>query len=80
MRPQPARLSVARVEAFLEFLRQPVELGSLKFTPLSFLFGLALIVVLGVAVGLLKRVLRDRVLPRAGLQRGVCVALATLIG
>lgn len=65
--------------AFLEFLRQPFEVGNLRFTPLSVLVGLGMIACLAVAVSLLKRILRDRILPRAGLSRGVSIAISTLI-
>lgn len=65
--------------AFLEFLRQPFEVGNLRFTPLSLLMGIGMVAALSIAVSLLKRVLRDRILPRTGLNRGVSVAIATLI-
>lgn len=65
--------------AFLEFLRQPFEVGNLRFTPLSLLVGLGMVGCLAVAVTLLKRLLRDRILPRAGLSRGVSISIATLI-
>lgn len=65
--------------AFLEFLRQPFEVGNLRFTPLSLLVGLGMIGCLALAVTLLKRLLRDRLLPRAGLSRGVSIAIATLV-
>lgn len=67
------------MSAFLEFLRQPFEIGSLRFTPLSILLGLALVGGLALFTAALKRILRDRVLPRAGLGHGVSVAIATLI-
>jgi small-conductance mechanosensitive channel len=65
--------------AFLQFLREPFEVGNLKFTPLSLLVGLGLVIGLAIAVSLLKRILRDRILPRTGLNRGVSIAVATLI-
>jgi small-conductance mechanosensitive channel len=65
--------------AFLEFLREPFEVGNLKFTPLSLLVGIGLVIGLAIAVSLLKRILRDRILPRTGLNRGVSIAVATLI-
>lgn len=68
------------MDAILEFLRRPFELGNLRFTPLSLLVGLGLIVGLFCVVALIKRLLRDRVLPRAGLSRGVSVAISTLVG
>ncbi len=67
------------MSAFIEFLRQPFEVGNLRFTPLSILVGLALVGGLALGTAALKRVLRDRVLPRAGLNRGVSIAIATLI-
>lgn len=67
------------MSALLEFLRQPFEVGNLRFTPLSILIGLALVGGLALLTAAVKRVLRDRVLPRAGLNRGVSVAIATLI-
>src|SRR5436189_81924 len=45
--------------AFIEFLRQPFEVGNLRFTPLSLLVGLGMIACLTLAVALLKRLLRD---------------------
>ncbi len=65
--------------ALLEFLRQPFEVGNLRFTPLSILIGLALVGGLALVTAAMKRVLRDRVLPRAGLNRGVSIAIATLV-
>ncbi len=65
--------------AFIEFLRQPFEVGNVRFTPLSLLVGLGMIACLTLAVTLLKRLLRDRLLPRAGLSRGVSIAIATLV-
>jgi small-conductance mechanosensitive channel len=67
------------MKAFLEFLREPFELGSLRFTPLSILVGLGMVAALAFGVSLLKRLLRDRLLPRAGLNHGVSVAISTLI-
>ncbi|HEY0943861.1 MAG TPA: mechanosensitive ion channel domain-containing protein [Opitutaceae bacterium] len=68
------------MEAILEFLQRPFELGNLRFTPLSLLVGVGLIVALIVVVAVIKRVLRDRLLPRAGLNRGVSIAVSTLVG
>lgn len=65
--------------ALLEFLRQPFEIGSLRFTPLSVLVSLGLVAALALLTSMLKRILRDRVLPRAGLNRGVSIAISTLI-
>lgn len=67
------------MKTLLEFLREPFELGSLRFTPLSIIVGLGMVAGLAIAVSLLKRILRDRLLPRAGLNRGVSVAISTLI-
>ena len=67
------------MKSILEFLREPFELGSLRFTPLSIIVGLGMVVGLAIVVSLLKRILRDRLLPRAGLNRGVSVAISTLI-
>src|ERR1044071_5489333 len=66
--------------ALLEFLREPFVVGNLHFTPLSLLVGLGMVVALTLVVALLKRLLRDRILPRAGLNRGVSIAISTLIG
>jgi len=66
--------------AFFEFLREPFEVGNLRFTPLSIIVGIAMVVGLAVLVSLLKRILRERILPRAGLNRGVSIAISTLIG
>lgn len=65
--------------SLLEFLKQPFEVGNLRFTPLSLLVGLGLVGGLALLTAVLKRVLRDRLLPRAGLNRGVSIAIATLI-
>lgn len=55
-------------------------MGSVEATPLSLLLGLGLIVALFVAVSIVKRLLRDRILPRAGLSRAGSAAIATLTG
>lgn len=61
-----------------ELLNRRFELGNLSFTPASLILGLALLAALVVLAGILRRLLRDRILPRAGLVRGVSIAIATL--
>lgn len=67
------------MQTFLEFLVTEFRLGELTITPLSVLVGVGLIVGLSLISGLVKRVLRDRMLPRAGLNHGVSVAISTLV-
>jgi small-conductance mechanosensitive channel len=62
-----------------ELLARRFELGNLSFTPASLLLGLGLLIALGVIAAAVRRLLRDRLLPRAGLVRGVSIALATLV-
>jgi len=64
----------------LDMLTYPLEIGGLRLTVLSSLLGLALVIVLLVGVRLVRHVLRDRVLTRAGLNLGVRTAIATLAG
>ena len=66
------------MDAFVDLLSRRFELGNLSFTPASLLLGIALLVVLSIAARMLRRLLRDRILPRAGMARGVSIALATL--
>lgn len=67
------------MNAIADLLSRRFELGNLSFTPASLLLGLALLAALGVVASLLRRVLRDRLLPRAGLVRGVSIAVSTLV-
>lgn len=62
-----------------ELLGRRFEVGDLSFTPGSLLLGVILLVALGLVARLLRRLLRDRLLPRAGLLHGVSVAVSTLI-
>lgn len=62
-----------------EFWHYPIELGEHRFTPLSILIGIMLFIILGFITGILKRVLRTRVLPRVGFVPGVSAAIATLL-
>ena len=68
------------LDVILGFLFRDFQFGSLGFTPLSLLIGLGLLAALVVLNSMLKRVLRHRVLPRAGLTPGVSAAMSTLIG
>jgi len=69
-----------RMEAFLEFMNEPLVIGAMQISLMSIVMGLTMLVLLGIAVGIIKRVLRERVLPRAGLNTGVSSAVATLAG
>lgn len=64
----------------LDMLTHPLEIGGLRLTVLSSLVGIALFVALLLAVRLVRHVLRDRVLTRAGLNLGVRTAISTLAG
>src|SRR5690242_14200581 len=66
------------MDAFVDLLSRRFELGNLSFTPASLLLGIALLILLSLAARALRRLLRDRILPRAGMARGVSIALATL--
>lgn len=66
------------MQAILNFLNREFEFGNLSFTPGSLLLGLGLIVAVAIVAAILRRLLRDRLLPRAGVGRGVSVALSTL--
>ena len=63
-----------------DLLFRTFEFGNLSFTPLSVLIGIGLLVVLVIFNSILKRVLRARVFPRAGLTPGVSAAMSTLVG
>jgi len=65
---------------FYDFIKHPFELGSLRISILSLLVGMALMVLLFVVTRVAKRLLRERFLPRAGLNPGVSIAVSTLIG
>lgn len=67
------------MDAVLEFLNQTFVVGELSFSPGSILVGLVLMALAAFVSGLLRRLLRDRLLPRAGLARGVSVAVSTLV-
>lgn len=68
------------MSAILEFIRQPFEVGSLRVSILSVILGLSLLIVLLNLATLVRRALRDRVLPRAGLTPAVAIAVSTLAG
>lgn len=68
------------MDAFLDFITRPFEIGSLRISVLSVLVGLALMTLLFVFVRVIRRLLRERFLPRAGLNPGVSSAVSTLIG
>lgn len=63
-----------------EFWTQVFQLGDVRFTPISLVVGVFLIVLLLVGHGLLKRFLRDRIFPRFQLAQGVANAYSTLVG
>lgn len=63
-----------------DFWQYPIELGNMRFTPLSILIGLLLFILLAFLTGMVKRILRVRVLPRVGLAPGVSAAVASLAG
>lgn len=66
--------------SFYEFISRVIEVGGLRISILSVLLGLLLLVALMLAIAFLKRLLRDRFLPRAGLNSGVSIAVSTLVG
>jgi small-conductance mechanosensitive channel len=67
------------MNAVLDLLTRRFEIGHLAFTPGSLLLGIALLIALWILAHVVKRLLRDRILPRAGLVRGVSIALSTLV-
>jgi small-conductance mechanosensitive channel len=58
----------------------PIEIGELRFTPLSIIIGLVLFVVLAIATKIIRNLLRMRVLPRVGLSYGAAAAVSSLAG
>ncbi len=68
------------LESILEFLNKPFVFGNLSFTPFSIIKGVLLFVALLVLTAFVKRLLRSKVLPKAGLDHGVSVAVSTLVG
>ena len=68
------------VTAVLNFLVMKFEFGALSFTPLSILIGIVLLILLVLFNSMLKRVLRGRIFPKAGLAPGVSAAMSTLVG
>lgn len=64
----------------MDIWHYPIEIGELKFTPLSILIGIFLFTLLVFATGLVKRILRARVLPRIGLSYGASAAVSSLAG
>jgi len=71
---------VKPIERLYIFLQKDFVFGSLSFTPLSILLGVVLLIVLVLFNSILKRILRGRVFPRAGLTPGVSAAMSTLVG
>lgn len=68
------------LNAVIEFLGTKYSLGStLSFTPGSILLGLGLIVVLVLFAAFVRKLLRLRIFPRAGLSRGVSAAMSSLV-
>lgn len=67
-------------DEILEFLRRPFELGTLRVSVLSVLVGLLLLIALLVMVKIVRRTLRNRILPRAGRTPAVAIAVSTLAG
>lgn len=62
-----------------DFWQYPLEIGDATLTPLSIVIGGSLFILLVFATGLIKRVLRTRLLPRVGFAPGVSAAVATLL-
>jgi len=58
----------------------PIEVGNLRFTPLSIVIGIVLFLILGFAAKLLKNFLRQRLFPRFGLSFGASAAVSSLVG
>ncbi|MBL4576670.1 MAG: mechanosensitive ion channel family protein [Opitutaceae bacterium] len=68
------------LESIIRFLNQPFVFGNLTVTPFTVIKGVALFVALLVFTSFIKRLLRNKVLPKAGLDHGVSVAVSTLVG
>lgn len=69
-----------QVKTVLQFLGTEYNLGStLSFTPGSILLGVGLIIVLAFLAAIFRKLLRLRILPRAGLSKGVSAAMSTLV-
>lgn len=68
------------LESILEFLNKPFVFGDFSLTPFSIIKGIVLFVALLVLTAFIKRLLRNKVLPKAGLDLGVSVAVSTLVG
>lgn len=60
------------------FWTEKFTIGSVEASPLSIVLGIALVTALFIAVSIIKRILRDGVLPKAGLSRAGSSAVATL--
>ena len=67
-------------ESILEFLNKSFVFGNLSLTPFSILKGIVLFIALLLITALFKRLLRSKILPKAGLDRGVSIAVSTLSG
>lgn len=67
-------------ESIVEFLNRSFVFGDLSLTPFSIIKGVVLFVVLLLITSSVKRLLRNKVLPKAGLTHGVSIAVSTLVG
>lgn len=63
----------------VEFWNYTLEIGDLALSPQSILLGLLLITGLFVVVSLIKKALRQRLLPKVGMAEGVSAAISTLV-
>lgn len=68
------------MDTIIDFLNTSYRIGdSLNFTPGSILLGLFLITILAFVASFVRRLLRSRVLPRAGMAEGVAAAVSSLL-
>ncbi len=65
---------------FMDLLEKELILGGLRISLMSVTTGLVLLILIWAVVRIIKRSLRERMLPRLGLNRGVSVAISTLTG
>jgi small-conductance mechanosensitive channel len=70
---------LVRMNSVVDLLSHKIEVGNLSLTPGSLLFGIVLLSALWIFAHIVRRLLRDRILPRAGLVRGVCIAISMLV-
>lgn len=73
-------MTLAAAATDLTVWQYPIEIGELRFTPLSLLIGTFLFILLAFFGKLLKSLLRQRILPRIGLSHGASAAVSSLIG